>query len=102
MRTAACADITDRRFEYVVWFRNPHVDPEDPDYEWPACFLIHALDAEAAQRWGDVLSRQREVWSGEVFLWSAVEPSEPGQDPASDALPDVRDGEAASPKHIGW
>jgi hypothetical protein len=90
------------RFEYVVWFRDLRLDPEDPDHEWPACFLVHAKDAAAAQRWGDVLSHQREVWSGEVFMWSRVESSEPGQDSASDALPEVWDGKEASADHIGW
>ena len=35
-------------FEYVVWFQDPSMPPDDEDFEWPAVFVIVADSSEAA------------------------------------------------------
>jgi hypothetical protein len=44
------------RFEYVVWFRDLRLAPNDEDYEWPAVFAIDADTPDSARAWGDHLA----------------------------------------------
>jgi hypothetical protein len=84
-------------FEYVVWFRDESLPPDDQDFEWPACFLVEALSDTAAQKWGDHLAGSYATRTAQVFLWSRVDaPS------GSTGLPIVREGELASDSYIGW
>jgi hypothetical protein len=84
-------------FDYVAWFRDPALPPEDQDYEWPACFIIDAQSPETAHEWGDRLARSYAPRARQVFRWSRVEPSK--GDPR---LPTVAVGEEASDQKIGW
>jgi hypothetical protein len=84
---------------YTAWFRDELALPEDEDFEWPACFVVEAEGADAAQRWGDHLSSSFSLRRGtEKFLWSDVEPSPQGLQ----GLPAVRDGVEATDAEIGW
>jgi hypothetical protein len=64
----------EKPFEYVAWFRDADVETDDPDYEWPAVFIVKAATATLAQEWGDSLSRSRASRAREVFLRSATRP----------------------------
>lgn len=87
-------------YQYVAWFRDHTVDPEDQDYEWCVCFFIAAADASAAQAWGDALAagyclRQN---GREEFLRSYLD-----QAPwPIGAAPRVVAGNATSDDDIGW
>ena len=47
----------DRRFTYVVWFRDWSLPPDDQDHEWVAVFVVIAHTAVRAKEWGDELVR---------------------------------------------
>ena len=88
-----------RNYQYVAWFRDHTMRPDDQDYEWPACFVIAAAEGYAAQAWGDRLasnySRRHE---GCEFLRSYLDPDrwEEGE------VPQVAVGEDAHDEVIGW
>ncbi len=84
-------------FEYVAWFRNPAFPSDDQDYEWPACFLVEAESAAAAQEWGDRLARSYAARASEMFLSSRVEPSK--GDPWR---PTMEVGDEDGDRRIGW
>ena len=76
-----------RRYEYVVWFRDPTLPADDQDYEWPAVLIDEAPSAEEAKSWGDRLAKGRAVRAGEIYLRSTAEPY--AQAPEKDLLPVV-------------
>ncbi len=85
-------------FEYVVWFQDPSMPPDDENFEWPAVFVIVARNSEAALQWGDVLSKSYAARTDQVFLSSKVD-----NDPSFDSrLPRVSHGELATDQQIGW
>ena len=91
------------QFDYVVWFRDTTCDPDDQDYEWPACFLILSRSVDAAKNWGDHLARRySEARRTEVYLWSECRPHDPSLSVALGRLPVVIDGVNASDDEIGW
>lgn len=86
---------------YTAWFRNLKLDPDDQDYEWPACFVIDAPDEHAAQAWGDYLSRSYAVRRGEAFLRSGIEAYNHSDD-STTSLPVVLLGDESTDEEIGW
>ena len=89
-------------YMYTAWLCNPRLPTEDQDREWPACFLVVAVDGASAQRWGDFLALRWASRHGEQFLWSKAEPV---AQPVSDELqrlPIVPDGREATDEEIGW
>lgn len=85
----------DDLFEYVVWFRNESLPPDDEDHEWPGVIFIHAPDGEAALAWGDVLAQTCE----DTFLWSKVEP---WLDPVPNGNVVATHGQLLTAAQIGW
>lgn len=86
---------------YTAWFRDVSLPPEDPDYEWPACFLIEADSIDAAKAWADGLAQDRKH-RGEVFLSSDIrEVDLPLGDGLQD-LPALRLGDPDASARIGW
>lgn len=85
-------------YQYVAWFRDATLEPDDPDYEWPACIIVSAANGHAAQTWGDSLASDYSGRAGCEFLRSYLDPNrwENGQ------VPRIVDGEAASDEIIGW
>lgn len=71
-----------QQYEYVVWFRDPRMLPDDQDYEWPAVCVVEASSAEKAQAWGDRAARVYAANTGESFLHSSVKLRQgpPGRD----------------------
>lgn len=82
---------------YTVWLRDLSAQPDDQGYEFPACFLIDAQTADAAQAWGDHLAQKRCARGDLHFLWSEAELTDVPPD-----LPLVRDGEDVADLYIGW
>jgi hypothetical protein len=90
-------------YVYVVWFRDFEHEPEDQDYEWPACFVIRAASEEAALQWGDFLSKRHSQQNPtRQILQSHVEVADRAADPAISSLPIVEFAVDASDEHIGW
>lgn len=93
------------QFMYVAWFRNRQLPPDDPEAEWPACFVIRAPSVTDAKAWGDQLangmcSRNHD----ESFLWSEIQTR--GDPLYSDKnwtqVPEIFFGRPASDEEIGW
>lgn len=88
-------------YNYVAWFRDHTMEPDDQDYERPACFIITAPDAHAAQIWGDKLavsySRRNE---GCQFLRSFLDLDADVWKTGN--VPRITYGEEASDEVIGW
>lgn len=91
-------------FIYTVWFRDPDASPGDQGYEWPACLRIEADTMAAALNWGDTLARGRSLrFPPAIFLHSSVEPENASERTSDDQhVPDVRDGQDATDREIGW
>jgi hypothetical protein len=86
-------------FQYVAWFRDYSLQPDDEGYEWPACFVVAAALDREAQAWGDWLaSDYTRRHPDSVFLWSYLDvtPWKNGE------VPRVMAGEAVSDEIIGW
>jgi hypothetical protein len=82
-------------FEYVAWFRDETLPPEDQDYEWPGIIYIRADTLQVARDWGDHLAQT----CLDKFLWSNVEPYL-DVPPVGQAV--ANDGEELTANEIGW
>ena len=89
------------KYVYTVWFRNPDVSSDDPDYEWPACFIVESADEGRAKCWGDHLAARYASSSGQRLVSSGIEPREVSALPGIDTLPIVSDGHEATDEEIG-
>lgn len=90
------------RFVYTVWFRNPRKEPDDPDFEWPACFLVEGVSFQAALQWGDLLASEYAAEVPEELVSSEAEPAALSSLPGLETLPVVRVGQRATRDEIGW
>ncbi len=90
------------KYIYTAWFRNTALPADDPDYEWPACFVIDGSTESSATGWGDRLSRRYALERGYHFLRSVTESLEHSILPGTSLLPVVRQGHDASDDEIGW
>lgn len=87
---------------YTAWFRDPYADPEDQDYEWPACFVVTADDKEAALAWGNHLSERRSKgFPAAIFLSSEIEFYN-GNKVEGEFVPVVGFGQEVDNEYIGW
>lgn len=75
---------------------------DDPDYEWPACFLIEGRTETTAKEWGDHLSTRYVTNHGGTVVRSEVEALEKSTLPGLDQLPVVPEGHEAPDEEIGW
>ena len=85
-------------YNYVVWFRDHTVQPDDEDYEWPASFLVTAADDLEAQAWGDHLATNYSRREGCDLLRSYLDPDTW----TAGAVPHITVGEDAPDEVIGW
>lgn len=90
------------KYLYTVWLRDSSLADDDPDFEWPACFLIEGSSARSAQEWGDNLSQRYALANRQSVVGSKVEPAETSTLPGLGGLPLVREGEDATDEEIGW
>jgi hypothetical protein len=90
------------RFVYTAWFRNTKVEPDDQDFEWPACFIIEAGSPDMALSWGDRLAKRfAERRATELYLRSTVEDESVAKGDVS-MLTVVQFGIDATDVQIGW
>lgn len=82
-------------FEYVAWFRDSSLPPDDEDYEWPGIIYISAVTIDAAIAWGDHLAQT----CLDELLYSSAEPQ---LDPVPFGGVLARDGEELTAEQIGW
>lgn len=90
------------KYVYTAWFRNDDVPADDPDHEWPACFVIDGASRSSAKKLGDRLSRRYATEHRQDFLRSSTEALENSTLPGTDSLPVVREGQEISDEEIGW
>ena len=87
--------VSEYLFEYVAWFRDSSLPPDDEDYEWPGVVYIFAATMDAAIAWGDHLAET----CVDEFLHSTAEPQ---LDPVPPEGVFARDGEELTAQEIGW
>jgi hypothetical protein len=90
------------KYVYTVWLRELSLGEDDPDFEWPACFLIDGASERSAQAWGDWLSQRHARSNNQQVVRSTVEAKETCALPGIDGLPLIREGEDATDEEIGW
>ena len=90
------------KYVYTVWLRELSLAEDDPDFEWPACFLIDAASERSALEWGDQLSERHAQSNNQRVVRSTVEVLGTCALPGVGGLPLVREGEDATDDEIGW
>ncbi len=90
------------RYVYTVWLTDPMLPADDPDYEWPACFVIDGRTAASAKEWGDHLSTRYVTSNGGIIVRSETEALEKSTLSGLDQLPIVSEGHEATDDEIGW
>jgi len=90
------------KYIYTIWFRDSSFPVDDPEYEWPACFVVDASSAADAVCWGDRLASAYSVQANQEMLTSSVEPLEASDLLGTDELPVVPYGCWARDDEIGW
>lgn len=90
------------RFVYTVWLRDLSQLADDPDYEWPACFIIQGGDAASAKKWGDHLARRFAASHSQCVIGSTAESTDTSTLPGIAQLPEILEGHEASDDDIGW
>jgi hypothetical protein len=90
------------KYVYTVWLRELSLPEDDPDFEWPACFLIDGASETSAQQWGDGLSQKHAQLNNQTVVRSTVEELGTTALPGLDSLPLVREGEESTDDEIGW
>lgn len=89
-------------YVYTAWLQDPLAAEDDPDREWPACFVVRSTDQAAAKAWGDHLAHDYCARKGQKFLYSLIEPTPLPSPTEVDALPAVAVGDHATDEEIGW
>jgi hypothetical protein len=87
---------------YTSWFKDLSFDDDDPEAEWPACFIIEGEDVKQCKAWGDTLSKSYATRSSQIFLRSNMESIEDCTLTEIRSMPVVKEGEMASDRDIGW
>jgi hypothetical protein len=90
------------KYVYTVWLTDVSLPQDDPDYEWPACFIVDAATEAAAKKWGDYLASRYILAAGGNIIRSEVEYVGKSTLSGLDTLPVVPDGHEATDSEIGW
>lgn len=90
------------RYVYTVWLRDLALPEDDPDFEWPACFVIDGASQRSAQEWADNISQRYARVNNQRVLRSMAEAMETSSLPGLDGLPVVREGDDVTDEEIGW
>lgn len=90
------------KYVYTVWLRNHGLPPDDPDYEWPACFIVEGMDGASAKGWADYLSERYASRNNSLVLRSDVAAFDTCTARGIHELPVVLEGEDASDAKTGW
>ena len=89
-------------YVYTVWFRDLTVPIDDPDYEWPACFIIEGKSEQSCKKWGDYLANKYSKGNKNCFLNSEIERKDKSELTGIDDLPIINEYEEATDEKIGW
>lgn len=87
---------------YTVWLGDDSVSVDDPDHEWPACFVVDGRTAASAKEWGDEVAEKYAAVHGQHVIRSAVEPFDSSALPGLGTLPVVIEGDTPTDDDIGW
>ena len=87
---------------YTAWLRDLSVSTDDPDYEWPACFIIKGNNEQSCKDWGDHLAEKYAKATKNIFLKSEIENKYKSKLTGLESLPIIEEFEEASDKKIGW
>jgi len=90
------------RYLYTVWFKDLNVTEHDPDFEWPACFLIESKSVITAKQWGDYLAKCYASSSKQEFNFSEIEVLTNETILNIETLPLIQDSEDVNDQFIGW
>jgi hypothetical protein len=90
------------KYVYTAWLRDESLPSDDPDHEWPACFVIDGSTEASAKKWGDRLAEGYAGTHGQSVLRSAAEALETSTLPGVDILPVILEGQEAADDDIGW
>jgi hypothetical protein len=90
------------KYIYTVWFNDASLPAEDPDFDWPACFIVDAKNQLFAKKWGDYLSLKYAQKNGMEISSSDVKNLSESSMKNTHALPEIEDGQEAGDDVIGW
>jgi len=90
------------KYVYTVWLRDNSLPTDDPDYEWPACFIIDGTTESSTREWGDQLTRRHAAAHHHDVVRSSVESLEASSLPGTNKLPIVVEGQDVTYDEIGW
>ncbi len=90
------------KYVYTVWLQNPELKIDDPEREWPACWLIEASTELDAKEWSDQIAKKYSVARKQIFLNSKIELASISELPGLDQLPRLEAGVPAADSEIGW
>ena len=90
------------KFVYTVWLKDLSLPNDDPECEWPACFIIDGATAKSAKEWGDHLVKRYTRTHNQCMIRSAAETFEQSTAPGLDTLPVIAEGKEATDDEIGW
>lgn len=90
------------RYVYTAWLRDDSLPEDDPEFEWPACFVITGRSAESACEWGDHLARRYSLTHGLVMARSNIVAEADSALPGVAGLPVILEGKDATDEEIGW
>ena len=90
------------KYVYTVWLRDLTTTDDDPDHEWPACFLIIGKNQQAAKKWGDYLSKKYAKTTNNMYMKSEIESFETSTLPGLDTIPLIYEGEEVDDEKIDW
>ncbi len=90
------------KYVYTAWFRDDILPENDPDLEWPACFVIEGECAESIQGWGDSIAFEYAKKKEQTFLKSVIESVDISTLLGIELLPVLKEGTQPEDEEIGW
>jgi hypothetical protein len=87
---------------YTVWLRDLAVTEDDPDYEWPACFIVKGNSEQSCKGWGDYLAEKYVKTTKNIILKSMIESKDKSMLTGLESLPIIQEFEEDSDGKIGW
>ncbi len=90
-------------FVFTALIQDDDLDPQDLDYEFPACFIVEAQSTEMALSWGNNLVMVHCLNNAtHKVINTVVEPIHNYSEHALTSLPKVYYGVPVSDEVIGW
>ena len=90
------------KYVYTVWLVDESLPVDDPERDWPACFVIEGQTDRSALNWGDSLAKNYAARTRQRVNRSHVESAATSDLPGIDGLPVIAEGHEATDAEIGW